>query len=158
MGRGIAHATHQTPQPFHHPCESIAQGVLVRSRLHYNVQISTRNGFGNSCHLFQVGNHLGKCARQFADFIFPVDVDVVFQIAGVPNPPRDFHQVGQRGSDRFGAAVGNHDAQTNRQESAKQCYENRCRTRSLIGFATRFYQLSVFNVCRVKSFRGIFHP
>ena len=63
--------------------KGVAQSVAVGARLDFDRQIAAGNGFGNAGHLFEVGHHVAEGARQLADFVLAVDVDLVFQVAGV---------------------------------------------------------------------------
>ena len=63
-------------------------------------QVASGDGFGNSRHLLEVGDHLVEGAGQFADFVVAAQIDIVLEIAGIADGASNIHQVGERFGDR----------------------------------------------------------
>ena len=144
MGRGIAHVLHQAAQAFDHLLEGMPQGVALRTGLDFQRQISAGNRFGNRGHFLQVLDHDGEGARQFSDLVFPLDINVVLEVAGVADLLRYAHQVVQRFCDGLGSGKCDEDSQAHSDQSADQRDASRGSGSSLIRMTALFYRLLVF--------------
>src|SRR4030095_1229257 len=96
--------------------------------------------------------------RELPDFVSALDVDIVLKVSGVADLTGDFHQVRQRLSDRFGAAISDDRSEPECKQSAQEGNDNGCGCRSLVRTAALFDQLLVFLVDRFQQIVGILNP
>src|SRR6185312_1848112 len=116
---------HQTAQTVSHLSERVAQRVIRGAWLDFYTQVSTRNCFGNRCHLFEIDHHAAKGAAELPDLIVAPNINFVVQVSGLANLLRDANEFRKWLGNRVRCPKSNNYPKSNRNESEEPCDQYR---------------------------------
>ncbi len=120
---GITGGADQILKTVGHSQESIAERVALRAGHDLDGEIAFGDGHGNAGHLLEVGDHVVERGGQGADFVGPMDINVLVEVTGIANLTCDGHEVRQRLGNRAGRVESDDDANQKCEKSAADSHE-----------------------------------